>query len=419
MQITTILNRVQKFKSFVYGSARFVETDSGPEIEIDIRPRSNSRPICSCCGQPAARNGHQSNDPRRFRFVPFWAMKVFFVYRMRRVMCRQCGVKTEQVPWAEGKSPRTTTWQSFLANWSKSLAWKEVAQRFRTSWNSVFRSVKTAVAWGLEHRDLSGVESIGVDEIQWKKGHKYQTLVYQIDKEQKRLLWMGPERKAKTLLRFFRMLGRKRTANLKFVCSDMWPAYLKVITKKAGAAVHVLDRFHVMKLFGEAIDTVRREEVKRLEQDGYEAVLKNSRWCLLKRPENLTNKQTVKISEILKYNLKTVRSYLFREEFQRFWKYKSVYWAERFFNEWSTRVMRSRIEPMKKVVRTLRKHKELLLNWFRAKGAISAGIVEGMNNNVKLTMRKAYGFRMQNAIETALYHGLGKLPEPKFVHKFW
>ena len=156
MQITTILNRVQKFKSFVYGSARFVETDSGPEIEIDIRPRANSRPICSCCGQPAARNG-QAKEPRRFRFVPFWAMKVYFVYRMRRVLCRQCGVKTEQVPWAEGKSPRTTTWQRFLANWSKALSWKEVAQRFETSWNSVFRSVKTAVDWGLVQQVSSAI----------------------------------------------------------------------------------------------------------------------------------------------------------------------------------------------------------------------------------------------------------------------
>ena len=144
-----------------------------------------------------------------------------------------------------------------------------------------------------------------------------------------------------------------------------------------------------------------------------------SRWCLLKRRENLTEKQTLKLSELLLYNLRSVRSYLLREDFQRFWEYKSPTWAAKFLNQWCTRTMRSKIEPMKKVARTLRHHEKLILNWFRAKGAISSGIVEGLNNKVKLTTRKAYGFRTYDAVETALYHNLGGLPEPEFTHKFW
>jgi transposase len=163
---------------------------------------------------------------------------------------------------------------------------------------------------------------------------------------------------------------------------------------------------------------VRAAEAKRLARDGYEPVLKHSRWCLLKRPENLTDKQTVKIKEILQYNLQSVRAYLHREDFQRFWEYGSPGWAVRFLEEWCTRVMRSKIAPMKKVARTLRKHQPLILNWFKAKGTISAAVVEGLNNKVKLTMRKAYGFRTQKAIELALYHNLGALPEPEFTHEF-
>ncbi len=124
-----------------------------------------------------------------------------------------------------------------------------------------------------------------------KRGHKYLTLVYQIDEGAKRLLWIGQDRTAKTLLRFFRMLGKERSGQLKFVCSDMWRAYLKVIAKKAAGAVHVLDRFHIMQKMNKAIDEVRAAEAKRLKADGYEPVLKHSRWCLLKRRENLTEKR--------------------------------------------------------------------------------------------------------------------------------
>jgi transposase len=129
--------------------------------------------------------------------------------------------------------------------------------------------------------------------------------------------------------------------------------------------------------------------------------------------------RTPSVTELLKYNLRSVRAHLLREDFQQFWEYVSPGWAGKFLDEWCTRTMRSQLEPMKKVARTLRNHRELLLNWFRAKGALSSGVVEGFNNKVKLTTRKSYGFRTYEAIETALYHNLGALPEPEFTHRFW
>jgi transposase len=344
---------------------------------------------------------------------------VYFVYAMRRVDCPTCGVTVERVPWCDGKNQLTTTYRWFLAGWAKRLSWKGVADAFDTTWQNVFRSVKHAVSWGLEHRTLDGIESIGVDEVQWQRGHKYLTLVYQIDGGSKRLLWIGKDRTAKTFLRFFRMLGKERSGKLKFICSDMWKAYLKVIAKKASQAIHVLDRFHIMQKMNKAIDEVRAGEARQMKEDGYEPVLKHSRWCLLKRPENLTEKQTVKLSELLQYNLRSVRAHLLREDFQRFWEYVGPAWAGKFLDQWCTRTMRSRLDPMKKVARTLRNHRELILNWFRAKGTLSSGIVEGFNNKVKLTTRKSYGFRTYEAIETALYHNIGALPEPDFTHRFW
>jgi len=312
----------------------------------------------------------------------------------------------------------TITYRWFLAGWAKRLSWQGVANAFHTTWENVYRSVRHAVLWGLVHRDLDGIRAIGVDEIQWQRGHRYLTLVYQIEDGMKRLLWVAEDRTEESLRGFFRILDDEVRHGIRFVCSDMCQAYLNVIAEQVKKAIHVLDRFHIMKMMNEAIDKVRRSEVKRLEGDGYEPILRNSRWCLLKRPENLTDKQTVKLSELLQYNLKSVRSHLLREDFQRFWQYTTPGWAVKFLDQWCTRTMRSKIEAMKKVARSLRKHRELILNWFRAKGTISAGTVEGLNNNAKLTTRKAYGFRTYNAAETALYHTLGNLPVPEFTHEF-
>jgi len=391
MRIQTILNRVQRFQSFVYGEARLVEQSGRTALEVELRPRANSRPICSGCGRK--RPGYDTLSVRRYQFVPFWGILVFFLYARRRVDCPTCGVKAEALPWVEGKHRLTRAYAWFLAGWAKRLSWAETARAFHTTWHHVFESVKTAVEWGRRHMDLEGVTAIGIDEMQWSRGHCYVTVVYQIDAGCRRLLWVGPKRTAKTLLGFFRWLGRERTAKLKFVCSDMWKAYLKVIARKASQAIHVLDRFHIVAMMNKAIDKVRAQEGKELNAKGLEPVLKGSRWWFLKRPAHLTAKQAGNLKEVLRYNLKTVRSYLLKEGFQFFWDYVSPYWAGRFLDNWCRRVMRSRIEPMKKVARSLRGHRELILNWFRARKEISAGVVEGLNNKAKLATRKAAWFK--------------------------
>lgn len=417
MQIKTILNRVQKHKSFVYGKVTWLDTGNIPELEVELKPRANSQPICSICDCQAS--GYDHLPVRRFEFIPIWGIKVFLRYAPRRVDCPRCGIHVEKMPWSKGKRQLTESYAWFLSGWAKRLSWKEVAEVFHTSWDHVFSSVEMAVDWGKAHRDLSGIKAIGVDEIQWQRGHKYLTLVYQIDTDCRRLLWVGQHRTIKTLLRFFREFGKERSENLEYVCSDMWKPYLKVIKKKAVNALHILDRFHIMVYLSKAIDEVRAQETKSLKEKGLEPVLSKSRWLLLKRPENLNDKQESKLADLVQYNLKTIRCYLLKEEFQLFWEYVSPYWAGWFLDKWCTKVMRSKIEPMKKVAKMLRRHKPLLMNWFKAKGQFSSGIVEGFNNKAKLTTRKAYGFRTFYAAQIALYHTLGALPVPETTHKFF
>jgi len=417
MQLKTILNRVHKFNSFVYSKAHWVEVGTTPTLEVEVRPRVGSQGICSGCGRH--RPGYDHLPRRRFEFVPLWGIKVFLVYAPRRVSCPDCGIKVEQIPWACGKSPLTKAYAWFLAGWAKRLSWKAVAESFRTSWDSVFHAVEMAVTWGLAHRSLSGIQSIGIDEIAWQRGHHYVTLVYQIDSHCKRLLWIGEKRRVKTLLRFFRWFGKERSQVLAFVCSDMWKPYLKGIARKAGQAIHVLDRFHIMAHMSKAIDEVRAQEVKELKAQGEEPVLTKSRWLLLKRPQRLNEKQTSRLSELLRHNLKTVRSYLLKEEFQRFWECVLPTVAAEFLDEWCSRTLRSQLKPMQRVAQMLRNHRDLILNWFRAKGRLSSGVVEGFNTKAKLTTRKAFGFRTYHALEIALYHTLGSLPEPEFTHRFF
>jgi transposase len=271
----------------------------------------------------------------------------------------------------------------------------------------------------LAQRDLSGITAIGVDEIAWRKGHIYATVVYQINQGKKRLLWVGEKRTVKTLLKFFRWLGAERSAAIEFVCSDMWRAYLKVIARKIPQAVHILDRFHIMGHLGKAIDQVRAGEAKEMKRKGLEPLLHHSRWCLLKRKPNLTEKQEGKLESLLPYNLRTVKAYLMKEEFQQFWEYVSPHWAGVFLDAWCRRAMYSKIEPVKRVARMLRGHRELILNWFRAKKAFSNGVVEGLNNKAKLSTKMAYGFGTFKGLEIALYHRLGDLPEPEVTHRFF
>ena len=415
MQLKTILNRVEPFKSFVYGKATWVEGKRRPTLEVEVIARKNGRAICSGCGR--RRPGYDRLPQRRFEFVPLWGIAVYFVYAMRRVNCPELrgdggasALGQRKVPFDDQLPlvPGPLGEAFVLAGGGVDLP-HHLAKRVRVG--------KTRGFLGLFHQDLDHIEAIGVDEIQWQRGHHYLTVVYQIEEGMKRLLWVAEERTEQSLRGFFQYLSEAERQSIRFVCSDMWQAYLKVIAEQLRHAIHVLDRFHIMKNMNEAIDEVRRKEAARLKRDGYEEVLKHSRWCLLKRRENLTDKQTVKLTELLKYNLQSVRSHLLREDFQRFWEYISPSWAGKFLDQWCTRTMRSKIEPMKAVARSLREHRHLILNWFRA-GKVSAGSVEGLNNKAKLTTRKSYGFRVYEVIEIALYHALGKLPEPKFTHEF-
>jgi transposase len=244
---------------------------------------------------------------------------------MRRVDCRRCGiVAVEEVPWGDGKRTLTKAYMLFLARWARRLSWKETAAAFRTSWDKVFDAVEHVVTWGLEHRTLGQIDAIGVDEIQYSKGHKYLTLVYQIDLGVTRLLWVGKERTIESFQGFFAVLGKDVISKIVFVCSDMWEPYLKLIRENCSEALHILDRFHIVANMNKALDNVRAEETSRMRREGRAPILRKARWLLLRRSENLGADQHFRLRDLLRYNLKTVRAYLLKEAFQQLWEYGSL-----------------------------------------------------------------------------------------------
>jgi transposase len=415
MLIKTILNSIEKHKSFIYGHSDIEHKAGEASLIVELSARKNSKAVCITCQKPCP--SYDKQPCRDYQYVPLWNIPVYLRYAPRRVNCQQHGIHVEQVPWSSGKQTMTHSYRLFLATWAKRLSWREVSTVFRTSWDSVHRAVAWVVDYGLAHRSWDNVEQIGVDEIAVFKGHRYLTCVYQLDKGMRRLLWCGKDRTVKTLLRFFREFGKERAAKLRFVCSDMWAPYLKVIKKKCVNALNILDRFHIAKKFNEAVDEVRRQEVKQLKAEGNN-VLDKGRWLLLKNKTNLNEKQTSKLSQLLKINLQSIKAYLMKEDFKRFWLYHYKAWADKFLQDWCTRTLQANVEPMKKVARMLRKHKPLILNWFSAKGSLSSGPVEGLNNKAKLTIKKAYGFKTLNCLQIALYHQLGRLNEPPCTHRF-
>jgi len=335
-------------------------------------------------------------------------------YAPARVRCARCGaVCVEAIPWSQGKCRLSVGLIWLLAAWTKLLAWDVVARLFNVHWNTVAAAVRQAVAYGLANRDMGRALYIGVDELSRRRGHVYVTNVYDLDA--KRLLWSGEGRGKESLEAFFEAHGDALKDSVIGVCCDMWQPYIDVIRAHLPDTVLVFDKFHITQQLLKAVDEVRRAEAAHLKKTDPE-LLKRTRYLWLKNPENLTPKQRGRLGYLEKLNLRTNRAYLLKEAFRELWAYARRGWARRFLKKWFWWATHSRLESMRDFAWTLRRHEEDILNYFDV--PISNGAVEGMNNKAKVVSHRCYGFRTAKTFITALYHCLGKLPEPRLVHRF-
>ena len=416
LTLKTILNRVQPIKGFVYADIRLSAVQP-QTIEVLVLPRLRSQARCSGCGR--CRPGYDQLPTRVWQMPPLWTWLLVLIYTPRRVDCPTCGVGVEQVPWGNGKHTLPEGFRLLLAHWAKKLSWEEVALAFKVSWADVYGAVSWVVDWGLKHRDLVGIVALGVDEVCVRLGPVFWTLVYQIDPGLTRLLAIGKDRTQASLEGCLAALGQPVCAGVRYVCSDLWRPYLAAVRRVLPQVLHVLDRFHIRQLQNQAVDQIRRQEVPALAGAGLQPRLKKLRWALLKNRRNWTGTERRRMRALRTSGLAALRAYWLVAAFEHFWDYVSPSWAGKFLLGWCRRVRRSRLRPLIRVAHTLEEHRELLLNWFRAQRDYSGGVIEGLNNQVKLTFRKAYGFRTDRAREVALFHVLGKLPEPELTHRFF
>ena len=248
---------------------------------------------------------------------------------------------------------------------------------------------------------------LGIDEVSRKKGHQYLTLVY--DLERGELVWVGKERTKDTLRRFFDELGPRRSRNLQVVSMDMWRPYLDVVRQRAPQATVCFDRFHVVRHLNAAVDEVRRALVRKLSGPG-RALVKGTRFVLLKNPWKPTPQQRQSRQALVRRNSPLSRAWYLKEDFQRFWDYLSEGWAKRHLEKWLWWASHSRLDPFKDFARMIREHVDGILAWTKLR--ITNGALEGMNNKVKLVSHRSYGLHNHDRYIEAIYHNCGALPLP-------
>ena len=306
------------------------------------------------------------------------------------------------VPWAERYSRVTTLMTGFVIKLLEVCP--TVCTLTRLSWSTVNDIMVSAVERGMLRRTEEKIAYLGIDEKSSEKGHSYASILTDIDGS--RVLDLVPERKLAAATKLLETLTPTQRASVKAVAMDMWPAFMSATKTCMPQADIVHDKFHVSKYLGEAVDTVRKHEHRRLSQAGA-SPLTGSKWAWLKKYPDGRSAEAISFRALNQLNLKTSRAWCIKENFTQFWSYSYKGAAKRFFTAWSNNAMRSRLEPIKKVVKMLRRHETGLLNF--SQHHISNACAEGFNSAIQLIKANARGFRNFTNYRAKILFHCGKL----------
>ena len=296
--------------------------------------------------------------------------------------------------------------EALVIDWLKEASISAVSRLMGLSWNAIDGIMQRAVTRGLSRREARCVEHLGVDETSFKKRHDYVTIVS--DQGSGTVLHVGEDRKKETLHGWYERLSEAQREAITSVSMDMWPAFINATREGVPAADEKIafDKFHVAKYLSDAVDKVRRQEHKALMAQGYED-LKGSKHDWLYNPENMTRQQKKHFASLRDSNLKTARAWAIKEFAMSLWHYTSITWAKKGWGRWLSWAVRSRLEPIKKVAKTIREHLWGILNAIILK--VSNGPAEGINSRIKMLKVRSRGFRNKNRFANAIYFHLGGL----------
>jgi transposase len=377
-------------------------------VKVVLRRR---RLVCQHCAHKTSARYDTRPCPSRWRHLDLGVWRVQVEATLRRLRCPTHGVVVEAVPFARPGAHLTRDFDDLLAWLATRMDKTAIARLCRVSWRTVGRACGRVVAGELDPGRLDGLFRIGVDEISWRKHHKYLTLV--VDHDRGVVIWGAQGRDAKTLDGFFDELGEERSALIEAVSLDLGPAYLKSVTAEGHApqAIVCADIFHVVKLVGDALDEVRRDlwqQLRRLPDDRWAKDFKGSRWALLKNPEDLTDNQADQLARIRRNRGGIWRAYEMKEQFRAIFAGDLTRdHAAVLLDRWCARAQRSRLAPFIKCARTIRHRRDLILN--AVEHGISNGRVEGLNTKVRLIVRRAYGFHSADAALALVMLGAGPI----------
>lgn len=367
------------------------------DIKLDFKPGSRfGCPECKAAGCPV----HDTQE-KTWRHLDFFQHQAFLTARTPRITCPKCGVRLVTVPWARPGSGFTLLFEGFAMALAMHMPIATAAGFLEITdqrlWRVVFHYVEAAVA----RTDLAGVTRVAIDETAAKRGHDYITLV--VDMNDRRVVFVADGRSADTVRQFADHLEAHGgdASRIKQASIDMSPAFIAGVTENLTEAEITFDRFHVMKLIGDAVDEVRRAEVKARPE------LRGTRYIWTKNQPNLTARQSTVLDTLSSTNLKTARAWRMRLAFQDIYAQPSRPWGELFLDKWIGWAKRSRLEPMKAVARTMEKHREGILAWFDSR--ISNGLIEGINSLVQAAKAKARGYRNSETLKAVTYMVAGKL----------
>ena len=393
MRATTAFNRMLRLPG-----ASVIDVGFGAEgVIVTVRLRRRRR-VCSSCGQL----GGQIHGRRvkRWRHLDLGRTRCLIECELRRLWCRDCGVRFEAVPWARSGSRYTRDFEDVAAWLAQQMAKAPIAGLLRIAWDSVGRIVQRVVAERLDEERLQGLLAIGVDEISYRRHHRYLTSV--VDHRSGAIVWCAPGRNSETLRGFFDLLG-ERKSSIKAVSIDMSGGYEKAIREATPQAEVAFDPFHVVRLAQRAVDQVRRDEWNAHERSHTPKGkwIKGTRWSLLKAPEKQSAEQLALLAEVQQANRSLYRAFLLKEELRLLYQLPRPSLAGEHLDAWLVWASRSKLEPFVKLARTIRLHRNGILAAIRL--GLTNGRLEGLNSRIRLISHRSFGFHSAAPLIALVY----------------
>lgn len=390
MRDTTLLRSVLPFRRLSVLGTRIDEIG---DVIVSVRVRGVSR--CGECGRKRPRYDRGDGEPRRWRHLDVGYRRCYLEAELWRVNCPDCGVKVEAVTWAEHGARHTIQFDDLVTWLARCMDKTAIHVLMGISWRTVGRIIERVVRRRKDPVDLAKLRAIAVDELSFRKGHHYLTLVTDLDSG--RIVWGKEGRSAATLTEFFDELGEATCKLIEWAAIDMCAAYFKAIRDKLPNAKIVFDRFHVQQLVSDAVDETRREDWRLTKGTPEGDAIKKSRYALLKSPWNLTPKQEQSLASIQANNMRVYRAYLLKETFIDIYRRLLMPgWAKRRLKKWLAWASRSRLPAFVKVARTIREHMVGILRYFET--GYTTSRAEGNNSKARLATRQAYGFHSAAAV---------------------